>query len=168
MDHDHGLFKASDCTAMNGRHRDEMEHDPPRGNSRRSGFRGLVLVLIALTLVAAGSLVAKAYQLFPFCCLPLLILGPALLQRGRRGPADDGEGPNDDDDGGSPPRDIPPNVPDGGLPLPAAGPAARRSRGKPTSPPIPSRTRRPAHPPAEKPRLPQGGSRSPTAVVELG
>jgi hypothetical protein len=134
---------------MSGRHPDEMDRDARRGDTRTCGSRQLVLVLIPLMLLAAGSLVAGAYQLFPVCCLPLLILGPALLQRDRPGPADDPEGP--DDNGGSPPPDIPPNLPGDGLLLPDAGLAARRYRGGPASPLIPSRTRRPAHPPDRRP-----------------
>jgi hypothetical protein len=134
---------------MSGRHPDAMDNDPPPGNARTPGSRGLMLVLILLMLPAAGSLVAGAYQLFPFCCLPLLILGPALLHRGRPGPTDDGEGP--DGNGGSPLPDSPPSLPDGGLPLPDAGRAARRYRGEPASPLIGPHTRRPAHPPERRP-----------------
>jgi hypothetical protein len=134
---------------MSGQHPDEMDNDPRRGSTRSSGSRGLVLVLIGLMLLAVGSVVAGAYQLFPFCCLPLLILGPALLHRDRPGPADDGKGP--DDNGGSPPRDIPPNLPGDGLPPPSARPASWRYRSDPASPLIPSRTRRPAHPPERRP-----------------
>jgi hypothetical protein len=114
-----------------------------------SGSRRLAVVLILLMLLAVGSVVAGAYTLFPFCCLPLLILGPALLRSERSGPADDGGGP--DDDGGPPPRDIPPNSPGGGLPLPNARLAGRRYRGEPASPLIPSRPRRTAHPPERRP-----------------
>jgi hypothetical protein len=137
---------------MSGRPPDETDRDPPRGDTRTCGSRRLAIGLIPLTLLAAGSLVSGAYQLFPFCCLPLLILGPALVRRGRPeapGPGDDGEGP--DDNGGSPPRDISPNLPGGGLLLPDAEPAARRYRGEPASPLVPSRTRRPAHPPERRP-----------------
>jgi hypothetical protein len=76
----------------------EMDNDPPRGNTGTCGSRWLVVVLILLMLLAVGSVVAGAYTLFPFCCLPLLILGPALLPPEAGGPADDGEGP--DDNGG--------------------------------------------------------------------
>jgi len=129
-----------------------MDRDPPRGDTRTCGSRRLVLVLIPLALLPGGSLVAGVYQMFPFFCLPLLILGPALLQRDRpnaAGPADDAEGP--DNNGGSPTRDIPPNLPGGGLLLPDAGPSARRYRGEPASPLIPPRTRRSAHPPERRP-----------------
>jgi hypothetical protein len=137
---------------VSARDRDKLKRGPPRGETRTGGSRWLVLGLIPLTLLAVGSLVSGAYQLFPFCCLPLLILGPALVRRDRpeaTGPADDGDGP--DDNGGSPPRDIPPSLPGGGLPLPDAEPAARRYRAEPASPLIPSRTRRPAHPPERRP-----------------
>jgi hypothetical protein len=137
---------------MSGRHPDEMDHDPPRGDTRTYGPRGRMLVLIPLILLPGVSLAADAYQLFPYFCLPLLILGPALVHRDppeATGPADDGEGP--DDNGGSPPRDIPPNLPSGGLLLPDAELAARRYRGEPASTLIPSRTRRPAHPPERRP-----------------
>jgi hypothetical protein len=137
---------------MSGRHLDDMDDGPPRGATRARGSRRRWLVLIPLILPAVGSVVAGAYQVFPFCCLPLLILGPALVQRDRpeaAGPGDDGDGP--DDNGGSPPRDIPPNLPGGGLLLPDAGPAARRYRGEPASTLIPSRTRRPAHPRERRP-----------------
>jgi hypothetical protein len=137
---------------MSGRDRDEIDRGPPHGDTGTGRSRWLVLGLIPLTLLAVGSLVSGAYQLFPFCCLPLLILGPALVRRDRpeaTGPADDGDGP--DDHGGSPPRDTPPSLPGGGLPLPDAEPAARRYRAEPASPLIPSRTRRPAHPPERRP-----------------
>jgi hypothetical protein len=134
---------------MSGCHPDEMDNDPTHGNARTGGSRRLVLVLIPLLLLAAGSLVAGAYQLFPFCCLPLLILGPAVVHRDRPEPTDEDDGP--DDNGGSRPPDSPPNPPVGGLPLPDAGLAARRYRGEPASPLIPSRTRRPTHPPKRHP-----------------
>ena len=127
----------------------DMDHDSRRANTGTRGSRSLVLVLILLMLLAVGSVVAGAYLLFPFCCLPLLILGPALLRPEAGGPADDGEGP--DDNGGPPPHDMPPNSPDGGLPLPDAGIAARRYRGESASPLIPSRPRRTAHPPERRP-----------------
>jgi hypothetical protein len=149
MNDDHDPSEAFDGTAMSGRDPDEIDRDPPGGDTGMGGSRRLMLVLIPLTLLAAGSLVAGAYQLFPFCCLPLLILGPALVNRDPPGPGDDGGGP--DDNGGSPTPDIPPNPPVDGLPLPDAGPAARRYRGEPASPLIPSRTRRPAHPPERRP-----------------
>jgi hypothetical protein len=139
---------ASDRTAMSRCHPDEGDDDAARGEARTRRSRRLVLALIPLMLLAAGSVVAKAYLLFPFCCLPLLILGPALLQHDRPG-ADDGDGP--DDDGGSPPPAIPPGPTGGGLPMPDAGPAARRYRGRPASPLIPVPTRRPAHPPERRP-----------------
>ena len=126
-----------------------MDNDPPRGDTGTCGSRWLVVVLILLMLLAVGSVVAGAYTLFPFCCLPLLILGPALLRPEAGGPADDGEGP--DDNGGPPPRDVPPNSPGGGLLLPDTGRAARRYRGEPASPLIPSRPRRTAHPPERRP-----------------
>jgi hypothetical protein len=146
---DHDSFEASDSTAMSGRQADEMARDPRRGDTTTRGSRRLVLMLIPLVLLAAGSLVAGAYQLFPFCCLPLLILGPALLHPDAAGPADDPEGP--DGNGGSPPPDIPPNLPSDGLLLPDAELAPRRYRGEPASPLIPSRTRRPAHLPERRP-----------------
>jgi hypothetical protein len=146
---DHDRFEASDSPAMSGRQPDEMDRDRRRADTGTRGSRWLVLVLIPLVLLAAGSLVAGADQLFPFCCLPLLILGPALLPRDGAGPGDDPEGP--DDNGGSPPPDIPPNLPSGGLLLPDAGRAARRYRGEPASPLIPSRTRRAAHRPERRP-----------------
>ena len=111
-----------------------------------------MLVLIPLMLLPVGSLLAGTYQLFPFCCLPLLILGAGLLQRDRPDPADpgdDAQGPGGH--GGSATPDTPPKLPGGGLLLPDAGPAARRYRGQPASPLIPSRTRRPAHPPRRRP-----------------
>ena len=114
----------------------------------RTRRRRLALVLFPLILLAAGSMVAGAYQLFPFCCLPLLVLGPALLDRDAAGPSDDSDGP--DDNGGSPPPDIPPNLPGDGL-LPDTQRAARRYRGEPTSSRLPSRTRRPTHPPERRP-----------------
>jgi hypothetical protein len=83
---------------VSARDRDKLKRGPPRGDTRTGGSRWLVLGLIPLTLLAVGSLVSGAYQLFPFCCLPLLILGPALLPPEAGGPADDGEGP--DDNGG--------------------------------------------------------------------
>lgn len=136
---------------MSGRRPGEMDHDPSRGDSRTWGARRRVLVLIPLMLLPGGSVAAGAYQLFPYCCMPLLILGPALLRDrpGPAGPADDGEGP--DNNGGSPPRDIPPNLPSGGLRLPDAGPVARRYRSTPAMPLIPPRARRPAHPPERRP-----------------
>ena len=134
-------------------HPGEMDNDPPRGNPRTRGSRSLVLVLILLMLLTVGSVVARAYVLFPFSCLPLLILGPALLHPEAGGPDDDGAGP--DDNGDPPPQDMPPNSPGGGLPLPDAGVAARRYRGEPTSPLTPSRPRRPAHPPERRP-VPSG------------
>jgi hypothetical protein len=146
---DHGPVRASDSTAMSGRDPDEIDRDPPRGDTRTCGSRRLVLVLIPLMLLAAGSIVARAYQLFPFCCLPLLILGAALLHHDAGGPADGPEGP--DDNGGSPPPDDAPKPPGDGLLLPDAGLAARRYRGEPASPLIPSPTRRPAHPPQRRP-----------------
>jgi hypothetical protein len=133
---------------MSRRHPGDMDNDPPRGNTGTYRSPWLVLVLILLVLLAAGSVVARAYALFPFCCLPLLILGPALLRPEAGGPADDGEGP---DDNGPPPRDMPPNSPGGGLLLPDAGLAARRYRGEPASPLIPSRRRRTPHPPERRP-----------------
>jgi hypothetical protein len=97
----------------------EMDNDPPQGNTGTCGCRLLILVLILLMLLALESVVAGAYTLFPFCCLPLLILAQALLRPDAGGPADDGEGP--DDDGGPPPTDVPPNSPGGGLLLPTPG-----------------------------------------------
>jgi len=154
MNDDRHPFEAGERTAMSGCHPDEMDRDSPRGETRTCGPRRPVLALIPLLLLPVGSLVARAYQLFPFCCFPLLMLGTALLDRGRPeagGPADDADGLGGD--GGSPTRVIPPNVPGGGLLLPDAGLAARRYRGEPASPLIPSRTRRPAHPP-ERPPVP--------------
>jgi hypothetical protein len=136
---------------MSGRHSDEMDHDSSGDDAGPGGSRWRVLVLIPLMLLPVGSVAAGAYPLFPVSWLPLLMLGPALL-RGRPepgGPADDGEGP--DNNGGSPPRDVPPNPPGDGLLLPDAGLAARRYRGEPASPLIPSRTRRPAHRPERGP-----------------
>jgi len=139
---------------MSGCHPDEMDRDSPRGQTRTCGSRRSVLALIPLVLLPVASLLAGTYELFPFCCFPLLMLGTALLDRDRpeaAGPPDDEEGPGGH--GGSPTRDIPPNAPSGGLLLPDAVPAARRYRGEPASPLIPSRTRRPAHPP-ERPSVP--------------
>ena len=132
---------------MSGGRPDEMD-DPPRGDTRARRPRQLLLALIPLALLAAASVVTGAYQLFPYCCLPLLILGPSLLQRDRP-EADDGDGP--DDNGGSSPPDIPPSPSGDGLPLPDAGPATRRYRGQPAWSLTPSRTRRPGHPPARRP-----------------
>lgn len=137
---------------MSGCHPDQMAWDSPRDKTRACGPRRPVLALIPLMLLPVASLIARTYELFPFCCFPLLMLGTALLHRGRpeaAGPDDDAGGPGGN--GGSPTRDIPPNVPNGGLLLPDAVPAARRYRGEPVSPLIPSRTRRPAHPPERAP-----------------
>jgi len=137
---------------MHGCHPDEMDRDSPRGETRTCGPRRPVLVLSLLVLLPVASLVAGAYELFPFCCFPLLMLGTALLDRDRpeaAGPSDDAEGPGGN--GGSPTRDIPPNAPSGDPLLPDAVLAARRYRGEPVSPLIPSRTRRPAHPPERAP-----------------
>ena len=139
---------------MSACHPDEMDRGSPRGETRTCGPRRPVLALIPLMVLPVASLVAGAYELFPFCCFPLLMLGTALLDRGHSGadgPADDAEGPGGN--GGSPTRDVPPNGPSGGLLLPDAVLAARRYRGEPASPLIPSRTRRPAHPP-ERPLVP--------------
>jgi len=147
-------FEAGERSAVSGCHPDQMDRDSPPGETRTRGPRRPVLALIALVLLPVASLVARTYELFPFCCFPLLMLGAALLDRDRSdaaGPADDAEGPGGN--GGSPTRDIPPNVPSGGLLLPDAVRAARRYRGEPASPLIPSRTRRPAHPP-ERPLVP--------------
>ncbi len=68
---------------MSGCHPDEMDRDSPRGETRTCGPRRPVLALISLMLLPVASLVARTYQLFPFCCFPLLMLGAALLHRGR-------------------------------------------------------------------------------------
>lgn len=154
MDDDHHPFEAGERTAVSGCHPDEMDRDSPRGETGTCGARRSVLALIPLMLLPMASLVARTYELFPFCCFPLLMLGAALLHRDRpeaAGPADDAEGPGGN--GGSPTRDMPPNVPSGGLLLPDAVRAGRRYRGEAASPLIPSRTRRPAHPP-ERPPVP--------------
>ena len=134
---------------MSGRDPDELDDDQAQSDTRSWGSHRLALVLVPLTLLAAGSVVAGAYQLFPFCCLPVLILGPALLPCDRPGRTDDGDGPDGND--GPPPPDAPPSPPGGGLPLPNAGLGSRRYRGEPASPLIPPRTRRPAHPPERRP-----------------
>ena len=128
-----------------------MHKDTPR-DAETCGPLRLVLALVAMILLPAGSLLAGAYQLFPFCCLPLLMLGATLLQPNRpEAPGPPGEGKGPDGSGGSPTPDRPSNLPGGGLLLPNAEPAARRYRSEPVSTLTPSRTRRPAHPPERRP-----------------
>ncbi|MEO6857497.1 MAG: hypothetical protein ABI323_02780 [Solirubrobacteraceae bacterium] len=94
---------------------------------------GLLLALVVLGSIGAlpEGVVPALMTLLVFCCIPALMLAPALLFSWPS------TSPGDDGNGGPPPPDEPPpqSPPMNGLPLPDADPAGWRVRGHVTAGP---------------------------------